>query len=77
LNLYDATDPVVTDLAHRWSDTIITFARTGNPNGAGLPHWPRYSKDTRNTLLLDREAKIVADLNPKQRQLWESVSAAP
>lgn len=29
---------------------LINFARTGNPNGAGLPHWPRYAAAT-DTLL--------------------------
>jgi para-nitrobenzyl esterase len=25
------------------SARIVNFARTGNPNGAGLPSWPSYS----------------------------------
>ena len=77
VDLYDATDPMVTDLARRWSDTIIAFAKTGNPNGAGLPDWPRYAKDSRKTLLLDRNTRVVADVNRKHRLLWESVDAAP
>ncbi len=68
---YDPEDPVVRDLAQRWSDTIIQFAKTGNPNGAGLPHWPRYDADARATLVLDAETRIEHDLNRAQRLLWD------
>lgn len=31
----------------------VNFAKTGNPNGAGLPQWPQYGK-TENLLLVDK-----------------------
>src|SRR5205807_7913029 len=31
-------------LADTMSRTWITFAKTGNPNHEGLPHWPKYSR---------------------------------
>ena len=71
LALHDPADPVVRDLARRWSDTIIAFARTGDPNGAGLPHWPRYTTDTRETLVLDADSRIERDLGASARGLWE------
>ena len=70
---YDAADPVVRNLFQRWSDTIIAFARTGEPNGAGLPHWPRYDSASRRTLVLDDNPRVEADLNREERELWEGV----
>ena len=72
---YDPEDPVVRDLAQRWSDTIIAFARTGEPNGAGLPHWPQYDAKSRQTLILDASPRIEEDPNEDERRLWESVPA--
>lgn len=38
------------------------FARTGNPNGTGLPAWPRYSADTTwSTVILDQTAAARPD----------------
>ncbi len=37
------------------------FARTGNPNIAGLPKWPVYSAATRDTLLFNNEVRVVQD----------------
>ena len=71
LAFYDPADPVVRDLARRWSDTIIAFARTGDPNGAGLPAWPRYTAERRETLVLDANPRIERDLGPEARELWE------
>jgi len=37
LNLYDGDDPDVKLLAEQWSNTVIAFARIGNPKGTGVP----------------------------------------
>ena len=71
--LYDTDDPIVTELAERWSNTVITFAKTGNPNGAGLPNWPRHRADNRQTLVLDKESRLESNLEEQRRAIWESV----
>ena len=62
LNLYDGNDPDVRRLAEHWSNTIIAFARTGNPNGAGLPEWRPYGEKNRETLVLDANSRIENNL---------------
>ena len=68
---HDRNDPVVKQLAEQWSNTVLTFARTGNPNGAGLPEWPRYSAEDRQTLILDANPRVEANIDAKHRKLWE------
>ena len=72
--MHDRNDPAVVDLARRWSDTVLAFARTGDPNGAGLPEWPAYRADERRSLVLDRESYIAGPaLDDEQRALWEDL----
>ena len=68
---YRASDPDVRKLSQHWSDTVIQFAKTGDPNGAGLPHWPRYDEQSRATMVLDRNSRIESDLNRVERLLWD------
>ncbi|HVV66344.1 MAG TPA: carboxylesterase family protein [Rhizomicrobium sp.] len=42
------------------------FAKTGDPNGAGLPPWPRYSPDRQETLVFDDETKAIVDFRKAQ-----------
>ncbi len=37
------------------------FARTGDPNGAGLPQWPSFSQADQQTLVFDDQTKAIAD----------------
>lgn len=70
LGFHDGSDPTVRTLAEQWSNTLLNFAHTGDPNGAGLPHWPQYTAATRECLVLDTECRIESDLDAGHQILW-------
>lgn len=47
------------ELAHRMSDAWIRFARSGNPNGAGLPNWPAFRSDRPATMMFDARPTVL------------------
>lgn len=65
-------DPTASNLAmaEKWSKTLVAFARTGDPNGAGLPSWPRYAPDDFPSLRLSREPEIVANSDGEMLDLY-------
>ena len=67
---HDPKDPVVLQLAQQWSNTVLAFARTGDPNGAGLPHWNPYSADQREVMILDAASRIEHDPDSQLRKRW-------
>jgi para-nitrobenzyl esterase len=58
--------PLATIIHASW----VQFIKTGDPNGAGLPEWPRYDAERRATMLLDRTCKVVDDPGGDARALW-------
>lgn len=54
-------------LAATMSGMLIHYARTGNPNFAGLPHWPAYDLKTRSTMIWDRTPHIENDPRREER----------
>ncbi|HEY1898803.1 MAG TPA: carboxylesterase family protein [Steroidobacteraceae bacterium] len=58
-------------LATRMSDAWVAFARTGNPNHPGLPHWTAYDNTRRATMIFNDQCKLVDDPHgTEQRLLW-------
>jgi para-nitrobenzyl esterase len=53
------------------SEAWIAFARTGNPNHAGLPNWPTYDPQNRATMIFDTQSKVVNDPRAPERKVWE------
>ena len=61
-------------MSDRVSDAWVAFARTGDPNHAGIPKWPAYSFDERATMWFDDDCKVVHDPFEDIRQAWESIA---
>lgn len=49
-------------LAHAMQQAWIAFARNGDPNHDGLPHWAAYDKQHRTTMRFDRVVGPIGDL---------------
>jgi para-nitrobenzyl esterase len=56
-------------LATAMSETLIAFAKTGNPNHAALPHWPAYNLPQRPTLIWNIPPQVVDDPRRNEREL--------
>ena len=73
-NLDGPTDNPVTGkgkdrypLADKMSRAWTNFARTGNPNVAGLPHWRPYSAADRAVMIFNDQCKLVVDPHAEAR----------
>ena len=58
---YSAGDPGAFVLSKQMSTAWASFARTGNPNHSGMPHWPAYTGDTRATMYFDTPCEVRND----------------
>jgi para-nitrobenzyl esterase len=47
----------------------VNFARTGNPNGTGLPKWPAYSSKKNQILDIQADGKPVGKPDPRKARL--------
>ncbi len=69
---WESGDRALSDLMMRyWSN----FARSGDPNGVGLPKWPRYTGDSKSPSVM--ELDVVSKAAPdKVRVRYEALDAA-
>ena len=52
---------------------VVAFARTGNPSHPGLPPWPAYEPERRNTLVFAVPSSLQADPLGAERSAWGDV----
>ncbi len=55
---YSAGDPAAFVLSRQMGAAWASFARTGNPNHSGMPHWPAYTADSRATMYFDAPCEV-------------------
>ena len=62
-------------LSGQMCEAWMAFARTGSPNTprSGLPQWPAYDPNTRETMLLADRSRVVADPDKAERAVLDSV----
>ncbi|MCY1077365.1 carboxylesterase/lipase family protein [Archangium lansingense] len=70
---FTGKDPERFKLAEQMSSAWIAFARTGNPNHAGLPTWPAYTTEQRPTLIFNLPSRLENDPGHEERLLWQSI----
>jgi para-nitrobenzyl esterase len=76
LDHYSAGDPAAFVLNRQMSTAWVSFARTGNPNHSGLPHWPAYTADTRATMIFNAPCEVRNDPEGKGLKIITSSDAA-
>jgi para-nitrobenzyl esterase len=54
------------ELAQKMNLYWINFAKTGNPNGNGLPNWPAYNKQNQDMLDVELDGKIISKPDPRK-----------
>ena len=52
------------------------FVKSGDPNGHGLPHWPRFDPTHDSMLRLDDPVSIIGVPNLDKLQVFDSVYTA-
>jgi para-nitrobenzyl esterase len=66
-----AAEPTPEDkkLAHIMNSYWANFAKTGDPNGEGLPPWPLYNKQNEEILDIQSDAKPVGKPDPRKARM--------
>jgi para-nitrobenzyl esterase len=54
-------------LSEKMAGALLQFMRTGDPNGGGLPTWPRYTSQNGETMVLDDVSEVRNDPDREAR----------
>ena len=55
-------------LSDKMAKSFLNFARTGNPNGGGLPNWKPYTAEKGETMVLNDQSMLTLDPDREARQ---------
>jgi len=70
-------EPVDRRLAEQVSSYWVNFARTGNPNGKGLPVWTPVDQNSRTTMELGANVGPMRLTDPARLSFWRGFFAKP
>jgi len=71
----EALTPTDERLADTMADYWVRFARDGNPNGDGRPHWPAYGKRDHRPLTLGETVEVGAKLPREVMRTFDAIDA--
>ena len=55
-------------LSEKMSGSLLQFMKTGDPNGGGLPQWPKYSTANGETMILNDVSEVKNDPDREARK---------
>jgi para-nitrobenzyl esterase len=60
------------ELSAKMANSLVNFMKTGDPNGGGLPDWPRYTSENGETMVLDDVSEVKNDPDREARKALPS-----
>jgi para-nitrobenzyl esterase len=76
-NLFDLNHvptPAEQLLSQQMTGYWTNFAKTGNPNGLGLPAWPQYNSVTEPALILNDQIGVINNYHDQQCALLDTIT---
>jgi para-nitrobenzyl esterase len=74
---YDTAAPVplAPDLVRAVQGYVLNFAKTGDPNGEGLPAWPTYTTGTDQHMVFDADPRVATAFSRTHCDAWDAANA--
>lgn len=63
----------VDKLAKTVSDAWVEFAKTGKPAAKGLPEWPEFTSEARESMHLDNKSEVAPYMDPEMVKLFHTL----
>jgi len=60
--------PVPRALSKKMAGALLQFMKTGDPNGPGLPPWPKYTPALGKTMIFDNVSEAKNDPDREARK---------
>jgi len=56
------------NLSDKMAGSLLQFMKSGDPNGGGLPNWPRYTSENGETMVLNDDSEVQNDPDREARK---------